>query len=138
MLKIKLMLIAGALALTVLGGLWFYVSHLKSENEILTANNAQLDDALEREKQSTAALLADSAFKDKQLLLRQDQLTNLATVNAKLKGELRETETQPVQDCLAVVPSDDFINRLRKYSEGQSSNGSDSDVSESVVLPEED
>lgn len=140
MMKLKLMLLGGVALVAIVAGAWMYVNHLQSENEILTANNAQLDDALEREKQTTAQLTADSVFKDNQLLKRQDQLVKLGEVNAKLKGELRETvkEDPVVTECLGVVPGDDFINRLREYSEGQSRDRSAADVPEPVVLSEED
>ena len=40
------------------GGLW-YVQHLKSENEILTLNNAKLNDAVDQQQAVIAQLLKD-------------------------------------------------------------------------------
>ena len=62
------------------GGLW-YVQHLKSENEILTLNNAKLNDALEQQQAVIEQQLAD--IKEIQDINKQ-----LSESNKKLTADL--------------------------------------------------
>jgi hypothetical protein len=135
-MKLYAYLIAAVALIVGAGGLWWYVDHLQDERKILIANNAQLDDALAREKKSTATLRADALFKDEQLQTRMDQLQNALNINARLHEKIRETENQATLECLGTVPSDDFIFELRKHSEGQSRDRGGLDVPESSVLSE--
>ena len=66
------------------GGLW-YVQHLKSENEILTLNNAKLNDAVEQQQAVIEQQLRDIEAKSE--LNRQ-----LNENNAKLTADLRLAE----------------------------------------------
>ena len=65
---------------TAAGGLW-YVQHLKSENEILTLNNAKLNDAVEQQQAVIEQQLRDIETKTE----IADQLTKN---NAKLTADL--------------------------------------------------
>ena len=62
------------------GGLW-YVQHLKSENEILTLNNAKLNDAVEQQQAVIEQQLAD--IKEIQDINKQ-----LSESNKKLTADL--------------------------------------------------
>jgi len=62
------------------GGLW-YVQHLKSENEILTLNNAKLNDAVEQQQAVIEQQLAD--IKEIQDINKQ-----LSESNKKLSADL--------------------------------------------------
>ena len=66
------------------GGLW-YVQHLKSENEILTLNNAKLNDAVEQQQAVIEQQLRDIEAKSE--LNRQ-----LNENNAKLTADLKLAE----------------------------------------------
>ena len=66
------------------GGLW-YVQHLKSENEILTLNNAKLNDAVEQQQAVIEQQLRDIEAKSE--LNRQ-----LNENNAKLSADLKLAE----------------------------------------------
>jgi len=69
------MLLSGAA-----GGLW-YVQHLKAENEILTLNNAKLDDAVEQQQAVIEQQLRDIEAKT-------EIADQLAKNNAKLTADL--------------------------------------------------
>lgn len=69
------MLLSGAA-----GGLW-YVQHLKAENEILTLNNAKLNDAVEQQQALIEQQLRDIEAKDNINKLLQEN-------NAKLTADL--------------------------------------------------
>ena len=62
------------------GGLW-YVQHLKSENEILTLNNAKLNDAVEQQQAVIEQQLRDIEAKT-------EIADQLAKNNAKLTADL--------------------------------------------------
>ena len=66
------------------GGLW-YVQHLKSENEILTLNNAKLNDAVDQQQ-----AVIEQQLKD----IEQIQTINLqlSETNTKLTADLQLTE----------------------------------------------
>ena len=66
------------------GGLW-YVQHLKSENEILTLNNAKLNDAVDQQQ-----AVIEQQLKD----IEQIQTINLqlTETNTKLTADLQLAE----------------------------------------------
>lgn len=120
MIKIKAIAwLVGIGAIVALGG-WWYVSNLQLENEILTANNLNQSIALDEMEQTVAKREEMIKEHRRQVAKKQKQLINLKQLNTRLTDEL-SNETQEIRDCLAIVPSDNFVNSLRNYSQGQDS-----------------
>lgn len=117
MWKLKLILALGLS--TLLLSAWFYVSHLRSENEILTLNNAQITQAVKDLQTYAKELEADQKLKNQQARSRINQIAQLQAQAATLSKNLREvTRYDPkVTECLAVEPGPDFVNQLRQYTE---------------------
>lgn len=118
MFKIKI-IIALVLSLGV-GAAVLYVNHLRSENAILTANNAVQEGAIISLKEENAAREADSKLKSQQLRERMAQIASLTKTTAQLNRELSNvTRHDPkVVECLATRPGPDFVNQLRQYTQG--------------------
>jgi hypothetical protein len=100
-----------------MGGAYLYVDHLRDTNEILRLNNVVQSVALDEMTKTAEARKRQLRIKETQVAKKQKQLSSLRERNLKLKGELNE-----LPECLAMVPSDDFINKLRDYSRGTDSN----------------
>lgn len=130
--KIKLIIFV-LLGFGVAGAI-VYVNHLRSENAILTANNAVQEGAILSLQQENAARKADSDLKTGQLRKRMTQIANLTKTTAQLNRELKNVTIHDpkVTECLAVQPGSDFVNQLRKHTQGSG----DEEVSEAVPGPE--
>jgi uncharacterized membrane protein len=113
-LAIALILMSGV------AGAIVYVQHLRAENAVLEANAIVLDTALSEMKEERKRLKADQIFKRRQIQKKFDELQQLNKLNTNLRGELRlaEKDNEQTIECLAVVPSDEFVNKLRFYATG--------------------
>lgn len=118
MFKIKI-IIALVLSLGI-GAAVLYVNWLRSENAILTANNAVQEGAILSLQEENAARKIDSDLKTSQLRKRMTQIADLTKTTATLNKELKHAtkDNAKVVECLAVVPGPDFVNQLRKYTQG--------------------
>jgi len=121
--SMKFYLVAGglALALLVAGGCVWWILGVVHDNEVLTLNNAKLEDAHAEQSSTIDSMVEDAKVRSSQLTERRRQVARLGMMTRELKGELNAIaqEDQAMVDCLNVVPSDHFIDRLRQASRGQ-------------------
>lgn len=125
--KIKLIL-ASVISIGLLGAL-LYVQHLSSENEVLTINNANLESTVESWQKYAEDVKADSEEKSRMVRKRMNQIAQLNQRAAALSQELKHVSSQKVNECLAVRPGPDFVDRVREYAKGSSAAGAGADVS---------
>jgi hypothetical protein len=88
-IKMYAMIAGGVLLLSLVGGTYFYVKHLQSENAILTANNLKLEQSVSLQKETIASMERDAAEVGKQIIL----------VNKEFKKARRERNA--LRDVLA-------------------------------------
>lgn len=92
--KSKIYVILILLATSIIGGVYFYIQHLRSENEILTLNNSKLESAVEVQKQSIDNLEIDiEAIKtiNKELnIVKANNQLNLNKLDEKFTKNMRD------------------------------------------------
>jgi hypothetical protein len=131
-LKIILLFLIGSGAITA----WLYVSHLRSENQILTINASKLDEVIQAKEEEIRIRTEDATIKQTQLRKRMKQIAALSATSAALNKQLTEvTHDDPVVvECLKVKPGVDYINQLRQHTGGQSNNEGGEVVPGAIVL----